>query len=644
MADRRFNIGLLAANITDDFSRRFSKGAMEGAKEFDVNLIIFPGKYLGLQHKYLQYDTQYEYQYNVLFDHAAEGNFDYLIAAVGTIAYTYDNDQKKEFLDALGNTPTLCVASEIDGYDFLQFDNVSGITSAVDYLAKTGRKHIAMMAGDLNNLDCIQRYDAYRKALEKNHLEFKESYMVCGAFSQECVGEAKELIEKNPELDAIICANDVMALTVCDVLKEKGIEIGRQTAVVGFDDLPDSAQSDPPLASIKADAELLGKRAVEKAVNFLKGIKDNAHYIDTEFVPRASALKENDPEKPQETQENFLAQKQAYKKIIEKYAQRSHLDNIFIRDALMFGGDIKDSYAKILKRLCNVGAMTAFIYTLEKPVEHNYGDVFPKEATWDLRSYSYGAEVFTVENSRRKMTTPQIFDNEYLCTNRQHIFIAADLYTAQTQYGLALLEPKDPDFFDELELVTYQLSSAVRTLDILNRQERLLDEIHAKNLALDKMSRIDELTKVYNRRGFYPAAEALINSAPGKVFLICYADMDGLKMINDVYGHAEGDLSIKKASECLSAMFGKNAVVGRMGGDEFAAVTLKTDDIDAAVLRSRKKEFADNFNTAGKKPYKFDISLGIAECECFDSYDLKAAMDKADDLLYVEKNNKKFRK
>ncbi len=158
------------------------------------------------------------------------------------------------------------------------------------------------------------------------------------------------------------------------------------------------------------------------------------------------------------------------------------------------------------------------------------------------------------------------------------------------------------------------------------------------------MSKIDELTRICNRRGFYLAAEALINSAPGKVFLICYADMDGLKTVNDIYGHAEGDHSIKKAAECLSAMFGENAVVGRMGGDEFAAVILKTDGIDEALLRARKKEFVDELNLTGKKPYSFDISLGIAECECSDSYDLKAAMDKADDLLYIEKNNKKLKK
>lgn len=107
--EKRYNIGLLIANITDAFSNGIAKGAIRRAAELDANLVIFPGKYIGIQNKY-------EYQYNVLFDIAAAAELDYLITAVGTIAYAYDGDQRKAFLDILGNTPVLSVASEIPVY------------------------------------------------------------------------------------------------------------------------------------------------------------------------------------------------------------------------------------------------------------------------------------------------------------------------------------------------------------------------------------------------------------------------------------------------------------------------------------------------------------------------------------------------
>lgn len=745
MANKRFNIGLLVATITDEFSNRVARGAMKAAKQLDVNMVIFPGKYVGVQHINEQHDAKYEYQYNVLFGHAAEAKLDYLIVVVGTIAYAYDNKQKKEFLDSFGDTPVLSVASEIEGYDFLQFDNRSGVEAAVDYLAAHGRKRIGIMAGVLENNDCLQRYETYRKALDKNGLEFKDSYMMPCSLYEECREAAEEFVDKNPELDAIMCVNDTVASVVYEVLKERNIRIGIDVAVVGFDDQPIASRLFPPLASVRADAGLLGKRAVQKAVNYLKGIEDDRHYIKSKFIPRQSCynylgdmdiveavrcdglmemigkvedylvgidegvssdinihdtvielfehLEKNytgrtvDGEIFGETLErldslakttsdpgvgkmlnraylwllrncpvenipyvemlhdHFLADKngETAESVTSKFTERSHIDNIFVRDTLMFRGSLKESYADIMRRLAYVGAMTGFIYIFDKPLIHRYGDSFPSDLTWYFKSYSYGGNVFTVPDGEQRMSAPRVFDNEYLCAERQHIFVVADLYTAETQYGIALLEPKDKEFFEELELVTYQLSSAVRTLDILKNQETLLEEINTRNLALDKMSKIDELTRVYNRRGFYPAAEALINDSQNqdKRFIVCYADMDKLKMVNDTYGHAEGDYSIKLVAECLAHVFGSDSIIGRMGGDEFAAIVPVSPDISAGLLKERKEQFIEAFNESKEKPYTFGVSMGVLECVCENSYDLRAAIDKADDLLYIEKSQKK---
>ncbi len=113
MENGRYSIALLVANITNPFSFSISAGAMRAAERLGADLTIFPGKYLGLKDKYDLYDTTYEYQYNVLFGHAAEGGFDYIIAVIGTIAYILDDEQKKTFLDSLSGTPILSVAAEI---------------------------------------------------------------------------------------------------------------------------------------------------------------------------------------------------------------------------------------------------------------------------------------------------------------------------------------------------------------------------------------------------------------------------------------------------------------------------------------------------------------------------------------------------
>ena len=102
----RPNIALLAANLIDDFSFSVAKGAMAAAERLGADLFVFPGKYIGLHDVKAAYDVTYEYQYNVLFQIAAEGGFDYIIAAVGTIAYALDTAGKEAFLERLGDTPS----------------------------------------------------------------------------------------------------------------------------------------------------------------------------------------------------------------------------------------------------------------------------------------------------------------------------------------------------------------------------------------------------------------------------------------------------------------------------------------------------------------------------------------------------------
>ncbi|SDB16796.1 diguanylate cyclase (GGDEF) domain-containing protein [Ruminococcaceae bacterium FB2012] len=635
MSHGRYNLALLVANITDPFSNFVAKGVMEEAARLGADLTIFPGKYLGIQDKYDKYDTTYEYQYNVLFDYAAEGGFDHIIAAIGTIAYALDNENKKKFLAGLGDTPVLSVAADIEGYDSLEFDNRRPMLDIVDMLASQGRKHIGIMVGDLNNNECEERFLAFKEGLEKHGIELPDRYVMQSDVSELCRDEAEALLDNAPELDAIVCANDDIAMVVYEAVKARGLTVGRDIAVTGFDDLPVSAELDPPLATVRADAVKLGARAVEKAVNKLNGIEDTEKLFPSEFIPRESCginiEKHREPIRLTESERI---------KLREENLNRIHINNIFVRDAMMFSSDLKHSYAKTMKQLSLIGAMTSFMYTLEKPVKHSFNEKFPKGLPWIFRSYSYGNEIHTVPDSEQKVSIREVFDNKYLCTERQHCFIAADLYVADTQYGIALLEPQNSDFFSELELVTYILSSAVRTLDILNNREKLLGRLKTANLALEKESQIDELTGIYNRRGFYLAADNLLEQTGGMEHIVCYADLDNLKLINDLYGHNEGDSALILTAECLRKVFGDSAVIGRAGGDEFIVI-IPRGELDPEKCLSARDAYVDALNGKGIKPYKFNVSMGIISCTCENGYDLKAALDRADDQLYVHKQKRK---
>lgn len=748
---KRFRIGLLTAAITDPFSNMLARGAMKAAERLDCDLFIFPGKYIGLDDLYEQFDAKYEYQYNVLIDHAARSGLDYMIAAVGTIAYAMGNEDKLRLLERFGDMPLLSVAFQTEKYDYLIYDNKSGVADAVEYLISEGRKRIAFMAGDLKNIECVQRFEAYRDTLIKHGLRFDKSIVKECEIAGKMIDVARTLLKTHPDIDGVACVNDMIAETVCTAVKEMGKRVGTDVAVVGFDDLPLAAELDPPLASVRADAALLGERAVEKAYNFLAGIPDEDHYVPTSFVPRQSCstlgelfdspeviftgsyedaldnirtyLKGHSEYTTAQRERIFFIFKRLltfikdefiermpdrfsiaraleiadelfgsdcvsadmlirsytvidgafkwanercdkrwreplrrlyesfYRRISSELAkqyralqdnnlERSHVNNVFIRDTLMFHRNIRDAYKNCMKRLTDVGADTGYLYILEKSVPYHSGERFLPD-DWQFKAYFYGKDLFSVPENEQRVTPPELFSHKYLPTDRRYTLIAADLFSNEYQYGMALLEPRSEQFLEELELVVYQISSAVRTIELLMQQEDMLTELHSRSLALDNLSKTDELTGLNNRRGFYVAAEKLAEEHKGSELIVCYADMDNLKLVNDRFGHNEGDYSIKLLAECMRYAFGESAVIGRMGGDEYAAVVLREKCGTPEEIRRRKEGFLAAAAERDKKPFRVGISLGICECVSTDSYDLRAVIDKADGLLYMEKIKRK---
>ena len=749
---KRYNVGLVVANITDPFSNAVAKGAMAAAENLDINLTIFPAKYV--DYTCSSTDGTYEYQYNALLSHAATGGFDYVIVAIGTVAYLSDNKRKKEILDIFHNTPILSVSANIDGYDYVQYDNTSGITQAVNYLAKSGRKHICMMIGDLTNNECLQRFEAYRKAIANNGLEYHDTYVMSSDISEDCENEVALLIKNNAELDAVLCVNDMVATTVCKMIKKTHRKVGQDVAVVGFDDLPFATKLDPPLASVRADAANLGYRSVEKAVNFLDGVKDDEHLLGTMFIPRASCVADstNDIDmyemfsgNCEEISENIMAyisvgkeksdnyyviknfciyivsliksriangnaneadikyisslfenffdeyinydetllkimdildlfnvwitqkcksdsktkaadsfRKTAYKKVIgglisnlnsekNKIFDQNHNFNLVVRETLMFSENLNEIYANILAKLYCLNIKRSYLYLLDEPTVYQSGTFFPMNVQWNFKSYQCEKNTYSITNSQQRIGADKLYANEYIPNDERHTFVVADLYSREYQYGILLCEPESDQFFANLEFTVYQMSTAVKISEFLYKQESMFNELHKNNLAFEKMSKVDELTGIYNRRGFYAAANNLIMNPEniGKFFIVCYADMDNLKMVNDSYGHIEGDFSLKALADCLVKVFGQNGVVGRMGGDEFAAI-IRSDLAESKDKISQSKEhLITELNKSACKPYKINMSMGIYECLCDNSYSLKDAIDKADDILYTIKAKRK---
>jgi diguanylate cyclase (GGDEF)-like protein/PAS domain S-box-containing protein len=160
--------------------------------------------------------------------------------------------------------------------------------------------------------------------------------------------------------------------------------------------------------------------------------------------------------------------------------------------------------------------------------------------------------------------------------------------------------------------------------------------------ALRSLTLVDELTGLYNRRGFQTLAERHLTLAMRKkrgVFLL-FCDLDGLKGINDTYGHLEGDRALIDAAAILRHSFRSADIIARFGGDEFTVFPLEASDESGTLLVSRLDENISAHNGTAGRPYRLQMSVGIARFEPDSAWSVQQLIEAADRHLYAIRRNR----
>ena len=152
----------------------------------------------------------------------------------------------------------------------------------------------------------------------------------------------------------------------------------------------------------------------------------------------------------------------------------------------------------------------------------------------------------------------------------------------------------------------------------------------------------DELTGLYNRRGFFALGDYQLRIAKRQLngIYMLYADLDDLKTINDKWGHHEGDLTLMEIAEILKQNYRESDVIARIGGDEFVVlpVGMAGDNIETIIDRLHKA--IDFNNTQSSRRYKLSISAGIAYFDPTDPCSIEDLLDKGDKSMYERKKMK----
>jgi diguanylate cyclase (GGDEF)-like protein/PAS domain S-box-containing protein len=157
------------------------------------------------------------------------------------------------------------------------------------------------------------------------------------------------------------------------------------------------------------------------------------------------------------------------------------------------------------------------------------------------------------------------------------------------------------------------------------------------------LSLADELTGLRNRRGFLVLGELQLSLARrlGRMLVLYFADVDGLKRINDELGHAQGDRALVDVADLLRATFRETDLIARLGGDEFVVLALEAPDVDAAASVARFEEHLNQFNRTVQRPYRLAVSIGVAQHGPDSAESLSALLGRADAGMYQVKQQRR---
>lgn len=589
-------------------------------------------------HRLFVYSTNSDLYSKTISDMAQKAVFELIdYAVVDVVAIMEEKINDKSVVEDIirrgraAGKPIITIGNPYDGCGNIQFAYEKGFEKIVRHMVvEHGILDLHLIAGMPDNSFSDDRIAVFRKVLEEHGGTFREDMVSYGMFWSEPTRDAIEKLVREKRIPrGIICCNDVMAITVCTTLRKYGYEIPRDVLVTGFDGIDDIQYSEPPITSCQCRFEDMAEKLAE--------------CVDEDYAAYPQMRKKISP---------FLIRSESCGCMVGMHAnaceQLTSVNNRFFLYQ-------NDEYI-----LTEVSAMIQTSKTMEEASHcldnhyqmHEACCILRKEMMDDSRNpmepllgdpfgehmYVFfdadDQEGFEPYDISRKEIIPHL--SERLQNPYPLVFSVLHFLMIPMGYVCFYFRGLDRNRLVKIPQVVGILNNSLGSLRNVRYQKYLIDRIEG-------MYKMDSLTDLYNRNSFYQAFRQMQEQheqegISPKLTLI-FADVDGLKQVNDVYGHAEGDVAIRIAARALRFASPENALCVRFGGDEMIAVT--DEECDEEKIRQRFEQYIAERNAELHKPYKISASMGIFSAATGKGLDFEALLKEADELMYQEKRAKK---
>ena len=508
----------------------------------------------------------------------------------------------------------------------INFDYRSGFEAVTRHIIEhhhSKRPH--MIAGIKGNPFSDERIDVFKRVLSENNTAFDDSMLSYGEFWAHPAREATLNILKRDVLpDAIICANDIMAINVCDTLTSNGIDVPEQIMVSGFDGYDEVFFTSPKITTALCNYVLLSEATVATTLKCLNKEKADNQLITPKLIENESCGCPSCLSHSKSVLNRFNDESYRYQDDIREMNRISTRmqtsESPTEMAACLNDPDMQDLYVVINKKCFNVNHNML----LDPP-----GSLLHREYCLIYDSSQPDQKIKKVRSILPLHWSDEAIE-EFLSGHYPLVFNALDYMDKPLGFICYAYKNLDITNYAKACSITNTISMGIGGYINMRYQKMLSEKV-------DEMYIRDSLTKLYNRIGFYNIYNKLKASPKnlGKPITVIMTDLNGLKYINDNYGHASGDNAIATSAAVLKKACPKRAICARFGGDELFAVIL--GECNTKAILGRMETLFNDFNDNSGLPYSVISSAGSHTEILTPDFDLSEALKIADSKMYVMK-------
>lgn len=638
----RDTIAVCLVRADDEFQRDSLKAIYQQAREHDLFVQVF--------------NTFEELGWHNLNDQGEKSiferiDYDRLCGMILFCEKIKDNELTLRLIEKgkENGIPVVSIDKEMEDCYSILFDYTNTFEKIVRHLVEVHQcRTFFVMGGLRNNSFSDARIQVVRDVASEYGIELTDEDIGYGDFWEEpCRAVMKEfLASMRPLPDAFISVNDTMAITICDCLHNAGYHIPEDTIVTGFDGIEEERYFTPRLTTAQQDLQAGGKQAVELICRAMQKQDDVERCTVIPFAVRFS--ESCGCRAIQEGSASAQIHKMYTTLTIYRYFSKNMYDMIDeLTGTKTLGGVLKtlpkyisylDTYRHIY--LCVEGGYLEVYDDISAQImEQNPELNDRREMEMVILGEWHADKGFSVPLFCYKRE--ETFPSEKITEDTENLFFVP-LHVQEIVFGYLAVN-FDPDENDYLQLRNFATNLS-HILDSVRSRQQMENFNHRLKLANDKLEELyirDPLTGIYNRRGFYQDIDKHLKDHACGWLMVISIDLNGLKTINDNYGHGEGDFAIKTVGRTLFKIVLERGICARFGGDEFAVAVFydEYDQYTDAEFRKQLTEQLEQVNKTAGKEYRITCSVGTQITPADRDINIDEVLKEADDKMYLDKKH-----